>query len=406
MSALPLPSLRLTVFLGLVAAGAAPVTLKYGGLGLTAAYLIGLAGAGLVIAAVSSRTLRLPDGRWQAAALAVALAAAFAIGYPIAQSGLLGPGSDRDEALSIAIQALLEGRFPYWERTYFNNPISPLPGALLIGLPFHLLGSVAVQNVVITLAAGAAMARALRDEPARWLLLGLATLGNPGFMQDYVTGGDYAVNALYVGAALWAAVRAVDGGPPWRMALMAALLGVAVCSRPIYAVAGVILVCHGWHRRGPAAAVGMAAVLAAVAAILVLPFYLYDPAGFSPLHVANKLPGDAILRPVLLLTAITAVAVLSFRPLPPSRLFAVLATGLGIMLVPAALILAGQQAGAWGGVRAWTAPLLYILPTVLCGAAAAVLGAPAAHAAGVLYVNGFKFARNCSADRRQEKPSA
>ncbi len=401
MTTRPLPLPRLAVFLGLVAAGAAPVTLKYGGLGLTAAYVIGLMGAGLVIAAVSSRTLRLPDGRWQAAVLGVALAATFAIGYPIAQSGLLGPGSDRDEALSIAIQALLEGRFPYWERTYFNNPISPLPGALLIGLPFHLLGSVAVQNLVITLAAGAALGRALRDEPARWLLLGLATLGNPGFMQDYVTGGDYAVNALYVGAALWAAVRAVDGGPPWRMALMAALLGVAVCSRPIHAVAGVILVCHGWHRRGPAAAVGMAAVLAAVNAALVLPFYLYDPAGFSPLHVTNKLPGGfAFLRPVLPLAAAAAVAVLSFRPLPPSRLFAVLATGLGIMLVPAALILAGQQPGA--GVRVWTAPLLYILPAFLCGAAAAVLGAPA----GNRYVNGFRFARNCSADRRQEKPSA
>lgn len=366
--------MRLTLLLGLVAAGAMPMTVKYGGVPLTLAYAAVLAAAGMVIAAVQ-RGARLPAGRWQAAALALALTAAFAVLYPLAQSGLLGPGSDRDEALSIAIQALLDGRFPYGGRTYLGGPVTPLPGALLIGMPFHLLGAVAVQNVAVTLAVVLALGRTLRELPARWLLPGVVTLVNPGFMQDYVTGGDYAVNALYVGAALWGAVRAVDGGVPWRMAAAAALLGVAVCSRPVYGVAVVILAAHGWHRRGPAAGLGPGALAAGVALALALPFYLHDPAGFSPLHVTGKLPPGAWpLEVVLPVLAAVAAAVLCRRPLTPARLFTALAAGVGIMLVPAAAVMAWQGGGA--SLQAWTRPFTYALPAVLYGCAAVMVMRP------------------------------
>ena len=372
--------MRLTLLLGLVAAGSLPIMVKYGGAALALAFLAVPAAAGVGIAAgvdiaAARRGAWLPAGRWQAAALAVALAAAFAVLYPLAQSGLFGPGSDRDEALSIAIQALLDGRFPYGGRTYRGGPVTPLPGALLIGMPFHMLGAVAVQNVAVTLAVVLALGRALRDQPARWLLLGVVTLGNPGFMQDYVTGGDYAINALYVGAALWGAVRVVDGGVPWRMAAAAALLGVAVCSRPVYAVAVVILSAHGWHRRGPAAGLGLGAVAAGVAAALALPFYLHDPAGFSPLHVTGKLPPGAWpLEVVLPVLAAAVAATLCRRPLTPARLFTALAAGVGIMLVPAAAVIAWQ----WGGanLQAWTRPFTYALPAVLYGCAAVMTMRP------------------------------
>ena len=366
--------MRLTLLLALVAVGAMPMTVKYGGVALTLAYFAVLAATGMVIAAVQ-RGARLPAGRWQAAALALALTAAFAVLYPLAQSGLLGPGSDRDEALSIAIQALLDGRFPYGGRTYLGGPVTPLPGALLIGMPFHLLGAVAVQNVAVTLAVVLALGRTLRELPARWLLPGVVTLVNPGFMQDYVTGGDYAVNALYVGAALWGAVRAVDGGVPWRMAAAAALLGVAVCSRPVYGVAVVILAAHGWHRRGPAAGLGPGALAAGVALALALPFYLHDPAGFSPLHVTGKLPPGAWpLEVVLPVLAAVAAAVLCRRPLTPARLFTALAAGVGIMLVPAAAVMAWQGGGA--SLQAWTRPFTYALPAVLYGCAAVMVMRP------------------------------
>jgi len=75
------------------------------------------------------------------------LIAAFIVLYPVARSGLFGPGSDRDDALNVALQALLSGHYPYYAQTYLGNPPTPMPGALLLALPFFALGTSAWQNL-------------------------------------------------------------------------------------------------------------------------------------------------------------------------------------------------------------------------------------------------------------------
>src|SRR5262245_47016902 len=44
------------------------------------------------------------------------LLVAFAVVYPIANAGVVGGGTDRDEALNIAVRELLAGRYPYYPR--------------------------------------------------------------------------------------------------------------------------------------------------------------------------------------------------------------------------------------------------------------------------------------------------
>src|SRR6185503_273516 len=46
-------------------------------------------------------------------ALVLALAGAFSVGYPLANSGLYGSGSDRDEHINIGAAELLHARYPY-----------------------------------------------------------------------------------------------------------------------------------------------------------------------------------------------------------------------------------------------------------------------------------------------------
>ncbi len=66
---------------------------------------------------------------WLVGATLVLLVAAFAVGYPIANSGRFGGGSDREDNLNVATQALLRGEDPYAVRGYLGLPVDVLGGA-------------------------------------------------------------------------------------------------------------------------------------------------------------------------------------------------------------------------------------------------------------------------------------
>jgi hypothetical protein len=106
-----------------------------------------------------------------------------------------------------------------------------------------------------------------------------------------VTGGDLVANSLYVLAAV-AAVAGTSGKPRWAAYLVC---GIAFSSRPSFWLALLPLAAH-LHARGRRAREASAAVLLVLAAV-TLPFYLWDPPAFSPLHVLGKLAGARSLVP-------------------------------------------------------------------------------------------------------------
>src|SRR6266550_3138545 len=96
---------------------------------------LGLSGtilaAALIPLAISISVPHLPELRserlktfraWLPLALMLMAALLFAVFFPIAKSGVLGPGSDRDDALNVALRALLHGSYPYYAETYLGNP--------------------------------------------------------------------------------------------------------------------------------------------------------------------------------------------------------------------------------------------------------------------------------------------
>lgn len=236
---------------------------------------------------------------WAVALTVVALGVVFAIGYPIADGLRPTGGSDSDDAMDLAVRELLRGRYPYSPTTYLGNPISPLPGALLLAVPFVLIGGAALQNLAWLGALFAAASRELRSARSALLLLWALLFLSPSVLHGVVTGVDYVANSIYVLLAMGWLIRTreIDAGSSGRVALAAAVLGVTLASRANFAlilpVVAVALAVRGSWR----SAFGLVVIAVGVATLITLPFYWIDPAGFSPLHTSNKLGRYAGILP-------------------------------------------------------------------------------------------------------------
>ncbi|HEY3928598.1 MAG TPA: hypothetical protein VGL89_09500 [Candidatus Koribacter sp.] len=260
-------------------------------------------------------------------ALVVAL---YFILYPIALRHPVDGGSDGEDALRVADSALLQGRFPYYRETYLHNPITPLPGALLLSLPFGHRPS--LQNPLwLTVILGFLLVW-LRTRKSTLLFLLIFVLFDPGVLDDLVVGGDYFINALYIAAAVWLLGTT---SPPWKY-IAAALLGVAICSRVTYAVVPPVVFLALWQQNKRSAII-CTTIIVAVAAALVLPFLLYDPQHFSPLRVADKIPYPAAST-VLPCLALAIAFSSAFVRLTLARVYAFIGAALGAMLIPATLL--------------------------------------------------------------------
>ncbi len=219
-----------------------------------------------------------------------AFALIFAVLHPISQRHVLGVGSDREDALRVADFTLLHGRYLYDAPTYLGNAITPLPGAVMLSLPFYFLGSVAIQNLFWLALFLAFVAWFFRDRSTALIMALLTFAAYTTNLDDFLVGGDYFINALYVCIAFALTLVTVEEDMPGWMQLAAAIfLGFAICSRPIYVVAFPLLLAYLWQRRGPAPAMRALLVSGCTAVLLSLPFYLYSPAHFAPLHLRHKL---------------------------------------------------------------------------------------------------------------------
>ncbi len=244
--------------------------------------------------------------------LLVGLGILFLVGYPVANSGRLGQGSDRDEALQIATVRLVRGEYPYYVRTYLDNPISPLPGALLLAIPFAALGNAASQNLLwLSLFLIIARLFFLDTRYTLAMLLSLLLFA-PMIAREVVTGSDFLANSLYVLLSIVLFVHAATRTNTRLAYATAILLGIALSSRANFlfllpVVFGALVQHRGWQ-----VASRYTALALLTCAAITLPFWLYDPKGFSPLHTIGEViifdtlvPGSSFLFPFL--TALVAL---------------------------------------------------------------------------------------------------
>jgi hypothetical protein len=296
---------------------------KYFGAISTAGYLlvVGLAVWGIVRieGSVAKLTSRLAGAHVFALAILTlaVLVVGFFVLYPLANSGQYGRGVDNDEALNTAVRELFSGRYPYYLRTYLEAPISPLPGELLLASPFVLLGNGAYQNFFWLSAYFIFAVSYLKDSRSALLLLWTLLVLSPTVVHNWVVGTDYIANALYVMLAMLWMGKAVDRSNTqgWQKVVAAVFLGIALSSRLNFLLLTPLLFSLMVRNAGWRPAIAYSALVVVTFAGVTLPFYLYDPAGFSPLHTSNFLgrfdsvfpfAGVSLLFVTLLLSAVLA----------------------------------------------------------------------------------------------------
>lgn len=228
--------------------------------------------------------------------LLLLLLAAYLVVHPVIDTagfrlaGRTFGASDADDALEVALAALGEGRYPYRELTFLGNPVTPLPGSLMLAAPFALAGSSGLQNFfwLGVLWWGVGVFAGSRRATGFAALVSVCLC--PCLVYQLIQGTDYLANSVFVLAFSAGLVDAGRRGSSWGWVLLwSACLGVALSSRLNFLV-GTPLIFMAWGRwRGWRAAVLAVIPCVLVFAAVTLPFYLADPDGFSPLHTANKL---------------------------------------------------------------------------------------------------------------------
>ena len=287
---------------------------KYAGLAGVAVYVAAVVGVVFLIARFGG--LAAPWVRRHFRSLAVvavsSLAAGFVFLHPLEDGRRPGKSSDRDEGLALAVTRLAEGRTPYYPQNPVAGPLSVLPGAVILASPFVALGNAGYQNVFWLAAFMAASAYFLRDK-ALALLFALVPLGiSPSALYEFVSGGDLIANGIYLAVFLLLALEAWTrpGAPAWSKWASCLMLGIALASRSNFLLLVPLFGAALWRSVGFPKALLASGGAVLVAAALTLPFYLHDPAGFTPLLAREKMAGSDHLLPgaSLVMIAITALA--------------------------------------------------------------------------------------------------
>ena len=280
----------------------------------------------------------------------LSLAVAFVVVYPIANSGVVGGGADRDEALNIAAGELLHGRYPYRLETYLGNPISPLPGAIILSVLFVLLGNSAYQVFLWLPIFVVVISRYFKSVLPALALLWTILLLSPVVLRGIVTGSDVLSNSLYVFIFTFFMVRyaASPDAKLWQKILLAALLGLGLSSRPNFILILPLVFSLLVQNAGWKPAVKYTSITCLALSAVTLPFYLYSPHEFSPLHVSSKLestlPYTSIAVPVM-----SAVITLAFSFQHMGRDCVILFRNFGLVnvfLVLSAVVLRSLEEGA------------------------------------------------------------
>lgn len=314
--------ITLTLLLAFVSAG---VVQKYAGLGGVAGYalVMGCAiGLGRCIGARCDAWLT-RHFRMVVGGLAVLLIAGFMLLHPFEDGRGPGKSSDRDEGLEMAVTRMVEGKTPYYPENPMAGPLSVLPGGVFLAAPFVALRNVGYQNVFWLLVFVVVCAKWHGSCVPALMLTVISLVASPSALYEFVSGGDMIANGIYTAVALGWCARVwsdVKSAAVWKWSTCL-LLGICLASRPNFLLLLPLLGAHLWRVRGLSEAVTVVMAAGMVAVTVILPFYLHDPSGFTPLIARKKLsladsalPGAGIaMIGVTVAAALCAAAVLKWK---------------------------------------------------------------------------------------------
>ena len=219
------------------------------------------------------------------------LVVCFAVVYPMEDSKGPGKSSDRDEGLNLAATRMMEGSSPYYPATPEAGPLSVLPGSIILASPFVAIGNSAYQNFFwLAVFLGAAV-WFFKDKALALALLAVPLAASPAMQYEFISGGDLIANGIFVAVFALAALTAWSNpdAPAWSRWLACLLLGVGLASRANFILLAPLFGAVVWQISGPRNALIATSLVGLVILIITVPFYLHDPAGFTPFLSRHKL---------------------------------------------------------------------------------------------------------------------
>jgi hypothetical protein len=240
--------------------------------------------------------------------------------YPVVNAGTYGGGSDADDALILGANELIHGRYPFYASTYLGNPIAPMPGAVLLAVPFVLINLLPMQNVFWLAVFFGVVRNHLQSSVYALALLWLVLLCSPSVLQNLVTATDRVSNAVYVLAAMWLMIKTISGPDTatWKKILAAIFLGVCLSSRSNFVFLMPLLFSVLAQNSDWRTAIKYLAITGVACAAVTIPFWLYDPKAFTPFNVqSEKIPQLGEILPhaniIVPLSGMLLAIALSFR---------------------------------------------------------------------------------------------
>ncbi|MEO7660685.1 MAG: hypothetical protein ABIV48_13805 [Pyrinomonadaceae bacterium] len=209
--------------------------------------------------------------------------------YPIANSGRFGGGTDIDDAMIIGASEIIQGHYPYYRQTYLGGWISPMPGTILLSVPFVFINLLPYQNIFWLLLFFIAVRANLKSNVYALGLLWTILLFSPTFYQVLVTGSDHISNTLYVLIGMWFMVRSISdrGSSLWQRLWPTVLFGIGLSSRSNFLLLVPLLISVLAQNSDRKLAFKYVALAGLVFSSVTLPFWLYDPGAFTPLVVQS-----------------------------------------------------------------------------------------------------------------------
>ena len=250
--------------------------------------------------------------------------------------------ADSAAALNVGIQEILAGRDPYVAETFLGNRVSPMLGGFILAAPFFwAFGSSGVQTIAWLVVAVIFLWRVAGPRGAA--AFAVLVLASPVIRLNLVTELDHlaiAVVLVVSGTLGYFACRARPGwGSSLTLLASAAVFGVAVADRFIYAVVLVPLAAVTWRDAArPRAIRWIAVTLGFTAVTMLLPLlrnsesYLQGPVALGLNKVAGGQSGITTVALVALGLVVLVIVAWRVRTLADAWL--------GSALVLAAVMIA------------------------------------------------------------------
>ncbi len=250
-----------------------------------------------------------------AALTLISLTAGFILLHPLEAGRGVGKCSDRADGLNLAVTRMADGLNPYYPACKYAGPLSVLPGSIVISAPFVALGNSGYQNIFWLGAFLLGASYFFKDKGRGLCLLALPLALSPAEQYEFVSGGDLIANGIFVALLLLVTLKSWSqvSSPVWLRLLSCLLLGMGLASRANFILLVPLFAATLWRMTTLGRAFTASALVVMVASLITLPFYLHDPAGFTPLLSRQKLAivDHALPWASKMMIGLTAIAALS-----------------------------------------------------------------------------------------------